>query len=172
MTRRPPIARAGRLARAVATLALFAPHAVRAQRAAPVPAMQLRPALRLDAIVGHDIGMQAAAGVAIRPSYNVRLAMDLGAGATRRGDRWQPAGRVDLLVRWLTDPFRERRRGLSAGGGIGLQVERSRAPRPVAIVTVGVEGSGDGSWVRGVELGLGGGVRVGMTLRRAPPGQR
>lgn len=158
----------------LAAFCLTLPHTARAQRAAAPqpPMMRARPTLRLDAIVDRDARVQAAAGVALRAAYNVRLAVDAGAGAIRRDGVWQPAGRVDLLVRWLTDPFRERRLGLHAGGGIGLQLERSRVPRPVAIVTVGVEASGDGTWVRGVEVGLGGGVRVGMSLRRAPRGQR
>ncbi|HYW51786.1 MAG TPA: hypothetical protein VE861_14320 [Gemmatimonadaceae bacterium] len=153
------------------TLAVV-PAAV-AQRAPAVqPAMRIRPTLRLDAVADRDPGAQVAGGLALRAAYNVRLAVDAGAGTVQRGDTWRGSGRVDLLVRWLADPFRESRWGLSGGGGVGMQFEQARAPRPVAIVTVGIEGRGDGTWVPGVELGLGGGARVGFTLRRAPRGQR
>ncbi len=147
----------------------FGPMSVEAQRApfAP-PAARFRPAFRADAILDRDPGAQLAAGLVVVAAYNVRLALDAGVGGVQRPAGWQASGRVDLLARWLSDPFRESLWGLNAGGGVGVQLERGGAPRPVAIVTLGVEGPSDGAWVPGVELGLGGGVRVGFTLRRVP----
>lgn len=155
-----------------ATLCLT-PRLLVAQRAPfAAPPDRFHPAFRADAIVDRDPGAQVAAGVVAIAAYNLRLALDLGVGGVRRQAGWNTAGRVDLLARWLSDPFRESRWGLNAGGGLGMQLERGQAPRPVAIVTLGLEGRGDGAWAPGVELGLGGGVRAGFTLRRIPTRRR
>lgn len=144
-----------------------------AQRAAAAPPpARVHPAVRADLVVADDPGAQAAFGVVASAAYNVRVELDAGIGAVRRGSVWTSAGRLDLLARWLSDPFRESRWGINAGGGIGMQFERGRGPRPVAIITLGVEGRRDGWWVPGVEVGLGGGVRAGLTLRRATPRRR
>lgn len=134
--------------------------------------MRWRPALRVDAIIDRDPGAQAAVGVAVVAAYNTRLSLDAGIGGVHRADGWRATGRVDLMARVLADPFRQSRWGVSAGGGLGLRPEARRRPGIVGIVVVGVEGPSDGRWVPGVEIGLGGGVRAGLTLRRAPIGRR
>ncbi|MDZ7631250.1 MAG: hypothetical protein U5K74_07860 [Gemmatimonadaceae bacterium] len=126
-----------------------------------------RTTLRADAIIDRDPGAQLGLGLAIPAAYNVRLGVEAGAGGVQRRGGWSPIGRVDLLGRWLSDPFRQSRWAIHAGGGVGVLLEEQRAPRPVAIVTLGVDGPSDGAWVPGVEVGLGGGVRAGLTLRRA-----
>ncbi len=153
---------------------LIVPALVQAQRAqAAVRPSRFRPAIRADAILADQPGAQVAVGMVAAAAYNLRVGLDVGAGGVRRPDGGaEAAGRVDLLARWLSDPFRRSRRAIHAGGGIGVLVAQGAAPRPVAIVTLGVEGTSDGPWVRGVELGLGGGVRVGFTLRRASARQR
>lgn len=130
--------------------------------------MRWRPSIRADAIIDRDPGAQLAIGLAIPVAYNVRIGVDVGGGGVQRNAAWEPAGRVDLLACWLTDPFRESRWRIHGGGGVGLRVESGQDARVVAIVTLGVDGPSDGTWVPGVELGLGGGVRAGLTLRRAP----
>lgn len=138
-----------------------------AQQVAPsAPAHQVFPSVRADFLLDRDPGAQVAVGGAIAAAYNVRLVIDAGVGGVRRVSQWASSGRLDLLARWLSDPFRQSRWGLNAGGGIGVRFEADRMPRTVAIVTVGLEGRGDGRWVRGVEAGLGGGFRLGLTLRR------
>ncbi|MBC7842531.1 MAG: hypothetical protein H7099_09465 [Gemmatimonadaceae bacterium] len=158
----------------VALLLLLAPLVpCAAQRVLP-PArpMLLRPALRADAIIDRDPGAQFALGLAVASTYNVRLELDAGVGGVSRSAGWVPTGRLDLLARWLSDPFRQSRWGISAGAGIGQRVESERTPATVAIVTLGIEGPSDGTWVPGVEIGLGGGLRAGVTFRRAPLRQR
>ncbi len=146
-------------------------HAQRAQSAVRPP--RVRPSLRADAILARESGAQLGAGLAVAAAYNLRLGLDAGIGGVRRADGGvDAAGRVDLLARWLSDPFRQSKRAIHAGGGVGVLVRQGAAPRPVAIVTLGIEGTSDGPWVPGVEVGLGGGVRAGVTLRRAPARQR
>ncbi len=165
--------------RVITRLAIFAsiaflmvPECV-AQAALPRPkATSLRPSLRVDALLDRDPGAQVAVGLAIPAAYNVRLAADVGAGGVNRPAGWASSGRVDLLARVLSDPFRQSRWGLNAGGGVGVRVEEHRTGRVVAIVTLGIEGPSDGAWVPGVEVGLGDGVRAGFTLRRAPAQRR
>ena len=160
--------------RCTLTLLSLAPLATgTAQRSVePQRAAVFRPAIRADAIIDRDQGAQIALGVAVATAYNVRLALDVGAGGVRRETGWASTGRLDLIARALSDPFRRSRWALSAGGGIGQLVERNARPRTIAIVTVGVDGPCDGLWVPGVEVGLGGGFRVGVTFRRAPLGLR
>ena len=134
--------------------------------------MRWRPSLRADAIIDRDPGVQLALGVAIAAAYNTRISIDAGIGGANRPDGWATAGRVDLMARILADPFRQSRWGAYAGGGIGLHPEARRRPAIVGIIALGIEGPSDGTWVPGVELGLGGGVRAGVTLRRAPMRRR
>jgi hypothetical protein len=144
-----------------------------AQRALTEPAaVRWRTAVRADAFVDRDPGAQLAVGLAIPAAYNVRLAADVGIGGVSRDQGWKTAGRIDLLARWLSDPFRQSRWGLNAGGGVGLRVEERAVPRIVAILTLGLEGPGNGSWVPGIEVGVGGGARAGLTLRRASKRRR
>jgi hypothetical protein len=158
---------------ALLMVATLSARSLGAQRAQPVPSVsRWRPAFRIDALIDRDPGAQAAISLSVPADYNVRLSLDAGVGGVRRSAGWATSGRLDLLGRWLSDPFRQSRWGLNAGGGIGEQFERGRPPRTVAIITLGVEGPSDGAWVPGVELGLGGGVRAGFTLRRAPARQR
>ena len=165
-----------RLGRGIGALALTAllPHlSASAQRASsPAPAGRFRPSVRVDAMLDRDPGAQLAVGVAVAAAYSVRIGLDAGKGGVQRSGGWVPAGRLELLARVLTDPFRKARWALSAGGGIGQHYERNASPRTLAIVTIGVDGPSDGNWVPGVEIGLGGGVRAGVVLRRAPRGQR
>jgi hypothetical protein len=154
----------------VALLAVIVAGVAGAQR--PSAAMPFRPAFRLDLITDRDPSLQAALGVGIVTAYNTRLSVDVGGGAVSRATGTRAAARVDLLGRWLSDPFGQGRWGLNAGGGVGLRAEPSAAPRVVALVVVGLEGRSDGQWVRGVEVGLGGGVRAGVTVKRALPRRR
>ncbi len=154
----------------LAILSPFAPAS--AQRVVRTPVDRWRPSLRVDALIDRDPGAQVALGMSTPLDYNVRIAADAGVGGVLRAGGASASGRLDMTVRWLSDPFRQARWAINAGGGIGERFEARRGPRTVAIVTLGVEGPSDGAWVPGVEVGLGGGVRAGVTLRRAPRRQR
>ncbi len=158
---------------AVAFVIICGPSHVVAQRVIPSErASVLLPAVRTDLFFARDPGAQLALGLIASPAYNVRVQLDVGAGGVARTSGWASAGRAELLLRWVSDPFRRARWALHAGGGVGVAVESSRALRPLGIVTLGVEGPAKGRWLPGVELGLGGGVRAGLTMRRVRPGRR
>jgi hypothetical protein len=72
----------------------------------------------------------------------------------------------------LLDPFRQARRGIYVGGGVGARVARQDAPRWLLLGVVGLEPPARGRVVPAVELGLGGGVRAAVVLRRLPRDRR
>ena len=77
---------------------------------------------RADAIVGRGTAAQGGAGVVVPLGIYVRLGIDAAAGATWRGDATRASGRVDVIGRFLLDPFRETRLGLSLGGGVSASL--------------------------------------------------
>jgi hypothetical protein len=98
----------------------------------------------------------------------VRSGLDLAAGATADG----ASGRVDLFARFHFDPFRERKWGPYGGGGISARFDEGRKWRPYLLAFVGLDGPASGGVAPAVELGLGGGARIGVILRRAAPNRR
>jgi len=82
-------------------------------------------------------------------------------------------GRLDVLARFLLDPFRQTRYGLSLGGGMSLRAEQGDRVRPVLLVAVDLEGRRSmRGLVPAVQVGLGGGTRIGVVLRRGAQGAR
>jgi hypothetical protein len=136
---------------------------------AQVPSPTAHPEVRLDVIAGHEPAVQAGAGVQIPMGYYVRVGLDGAVGvptganapSSRRAD-----ARVDLLVRFLLDPFRQSRYGLSVGGGLSARAEPGDHVRPRLLVAMDVEGRRSSHGVvPALQVGLGGGVRVGVILR-------
>lgn len=134
-----------------------------------VPALPQRE-FKAEVVAATDPSAVAAFGLNLRAGWYARVGASLGAGA-----QWREAGptvgvvRADATVRFLLDPFAERRRGLyggvgisalHAGGGIGGQP-------PVLLLLAGVESRPRGGRVWAVEAGLGGGVRIALVRRRA-----
>jgi hypothetical protein len=156
----------------LAALALLAP-AGRAQ----VPKPGVQPELRLDVIAGHQPAVQLGGGVQVPMGYYVRVGLDAAAGVVT-GDREAPTGsagapprrldaRADLLVRFLLDPFRQSAYGLSVGGGLSARAEPGDRVRPRLLVAMDLEGRRSRhGLVPALQLGLGGGVRIGVVLRR------
>ena len=154
--------RRGRCA-AAAALLLLAP---RASLGAQATDARLAPELRVDALGGRGTSAQIGAGVQIPAGAYVRVGV---IGAV--GNRWLDGGyategRADVLARFLLDPFRQSRWGLSAGGGVSLLAHAGDRVRPNLLVALDLEGP---RWSSGVSpafsVGLGGGVRGGVALR-------
>jgi hypothetical protein len=148
--------------------------ALSAQQPATPP---IAPELRVDVITGHDPAIQVGGGVQIPAGYYARIGLDVAVG-TPGGRRLAAGlggldGRIDLLARFLLDPFRQTAYGLSLGGGASLRAERGERARPLLLVALDVEGRRSArGLVPAVQVGLGGGVRVGVILRRGAPGGR
>jgi hypothetical protein len=154
------------LAGAVVVFLAGGPACVRGQE---VATPWVKPELRADVLFGRASAVQVGAGALIPLGYYVRVDLD---GAVGLRDDTRMSGsradaRVDLLTRFLLDPFRQSRFGLSLGGGIGLRAEPGDHVRPVLLAALDVEGRRWSSgWVPALQVGLGGGARVGLVFRQ------
>ena len=151
----------GALLAAIALLAL-ASASVHAQQHVPVV-----PELRIDVIGANPTSVQGAVGVEIPAGTYVRVGVLAGAGATIDGDAAaRAAGRLDLLARFLFDPFRQSRWGFSAGAGVSLRADPGDRVRPRLLAALDLEGRRSrGGLSPSLQIGLGGGVRGGVGMR-------
>lgn len=137
---------------------------------AQLPRPTVQPELRLDVIAGHQPAVQLGAGAQLPLGYYVRLGLDGAVGVPTGSDvpsPRRPDARADLLVRFLLDPFRQSAYGLSLGGGLSARAEPGDRVRPRLLVAMDVEGRRSArGLVPALQVGLGGGVRVGVVLRR------
>ena len=101
-----------------------------------------------------------------------RLAFIVGAGAEWRGQRAAGTAHVDVVSRWLLDPFGQLRWGLYGGAGATVRWTADARARPWLLLVAGAEGPEHGGWRPAIEFGLGGGARLGVVLRRARTGAR
>jgi hypothetical protein len=138
--------------------------AVRAQQAPSV-----YPEVRLDAILGNGTAAQGGVGVVVPAGVYVRLGIDGAAGAVWHDGASSTEGRVDAVARFLLDPLRENDVALSVGGGLSVPIRRDGVKTPYLTVVIDVEGRRQGGLTPALQIGLGGGARVGLVLRRSPP---
>jgi len=125
---------------------------------------------RADGIVGRGTTVQGGLGASVPLGIYVRLGIDAAGGATWRDETTRASGRVDVIGRFLLDPFRETPIGLSFGGGLSVPYADGDARvRPYFTVVVDVEGRTRGPVTPALQVGLGGGVRVGLVLRASQP---
>lgn len=127
----------------------------------------IAPELRLDVLGGGPSSVQGAFGVQIPSGYYVRIGVLAGAGATlERDGTSRAAGRVDVLARFLLDPFRQSRWGFSAGAGVSVRADPGDRARPRLFAALDLEGRrARRGFTPAVQIGLGGGVRGGVGLR-------
>ena len=133
--------------------------------------------LRADAIIARASTVQLGAGFELPMGAYLRSGLTAAAGATRApGGDVRASGRVDAIGRFLLDPFREFRWGPYGGAGVSALYDGRVAGRTrwrgVVVLVLGVEGAATGKVRSAVELGLGGGTRVGVVLRRGGGDQR
>lgn len=127
------------------------------------------PELRADGVFGAGSAVQAGAGLVVPAGVYVRVAADGLVGETWRSGASATAGRAEVVARFLLDPLREAGVGLSVGGGLSMPVGQGRARAPYLTVVVDVEGRRHAGFSPALQIGLGGGARVGVALRRSPP---
>ncbi len=129
---------------------------------------------RVDAIFARSGAVEVAYGFSVPAGIYVRTGLVAGIGAGRHG----VDGRTDAIARFSMDPFRQSRWAPYAGAGLSgrYRSERDGGSRAYLLVFLGLEGPlalgvRDG-WVPAFELGLGGGARVGVILRRGVNARR
>ena len=98
--------------------------------------------------------------------YYVRLGVDVGWGQRDTPTMSYGEWRGDILTRFLIDPFRQQRWGLSLGGGLSFRRDIYLA------AVVDLEGPERLGLLPAVQVGLSGGFRAGLILRRALSGKR
>lgn len=129
---------------------------------------------RLDAIFARSSAVHSAFGFTVPAGIYVRSGLIAGIGAGRHGVE----GRSDLIARFSFDPFRQNRWAPYAGAGLSgrYRSKLDGGSRGYLLVYLGVEGPlplGERKgWVPAVEVGLGGGVRVGLVLRQGVNARR
>jgi len=133
--------------------------------------LQIRPfaqiEARADAILGSPSALQLGGGVNFPVDPYVRFGATIAGGTAREDGRNGTSIRADLTARYLLDPYAETRWGLYGGAGLSARWERDARWRPYLLLVGGVEGPPHGSWRTAFEVGIGGGARVGIVLRRA-----
>ncbi|MFI5311515.1 MAG: hypothetical protein ACHQQ3_09800 [Gemmatimonadales bacterium] len=149
---------------AVVALAATAPSPVAAQDYAFKPRVQWEG--RADGVLGPANSWQAGLGANVPADYYVRLGGTVAAGITQRGDRTVASGRIDAMARYLLDPVAEMRWGPYAGAGFSAAWDDGARWRAYLVALLGIEGPARGGWRTAIEVGLGGGVRAGLVLRR------
>jgi hypothetical protein len=157
----------------VAVLALSsATREVCAQQRSQQPAQRLQPELRADFIGSRAAAAHLGLGLNVPASAYVRLGIVAALGQAWSDGNAIVAGRVDGLVRFVVDPLRESRWAPYAAGGIGGIYDGSEKWRAVLVGVLGAEGPVTGRVVPAIEVGFGGGLRVGVAFRRAMRGRR
>lgn len=148
---------------ALLAVAAFSATEARAQLAAPNRTFQWE--LRAEGSVTPSPGAFLGGGVNIPAGAYARVGAVLSAGVMRDHGETFSAQRGDLIVRFLLDPYAERRLGLYLGGGIGGMIVDGDGSGHLVFV-VGAEGSSRGRIVPAVEAALGGGARIAVVLRQ------
>ena len=145
-------------------LTLVVPAAADSQ----TPEQPLQMEGRLDAIVARTTGVEAGVGLSVPSGIYVRSGLVAGIGAARHGAE----GRTDLITRFSLDPFRQSRWAPYGGAGISgrYRSKLDGGSRAYLLVFLGVEGPLPLGRTSGIvpafELGLGGGARFAIILRR------
>jgi hypothetical protein len=141
---------------------------------AQTPLQPFQSEVRIDGIFARSSAVEAGYGLSIPAGIYVRNGLIAALGAGRHGLE----GRTDFVTRFSLDPFRQSRWAPYGGGGLSGRYRPTEdgGSRAYLLVFLGIEGSPpDGQsagWVPAVEIGLGGGARVGFILRRGIAGRR
>jgi hypothetical protein len=155
--------------------ALFVLLAAASNLQAQAPAdMRVQPELRGDVIaIRNRVAVQAGGGVQVPFGYYTRLGIIAAVGADIAHNGQDASGRLDVIGRFLFDPFRQSRWGVSAGGGVSVRGRAEEALRPYLVAVMDLEGPrSSGGISPAFQLGVGGGVRLGGALRWGSAGSR
>ena len=147
-----------------AFLLMLAPAIATAQR----QLQRWQPEARLEVLAARTSALHLVAGANVITGDYVRLGFLAGGGARRIGDSVRASGRVDVVARFHLDPYRQFKRGFYAGGGGTWLFDDRLTPRVGMLLVIGYEGpAARNTLITGAEIGVGGGVRIGMTIRTA-----
>ncbi len=158
------------LAALFTAVALVSPAAASAQRAE----QKVQAEGRVDGIFSEQTAVHAGLGLSVPAGLYVRTGLVLGAGVGRHGFD----ARTDLIGRFSFDPLRQSRWAPYAGAGVSARFNSTAegGAKGYLLFFLGIEGpvprGRTASMVPAFEIGLGGGARVGIILRRAVHARR
>jgi hypothetical protein len=150
---------------ALVTAAVFSAGIARAQETQQVQVTFI-PQARVDLIAGSVTALQAGLGVVTPLDNYFAIGGTVAAGISRTGF----SGRGDLYGRFSLDPYHTYYWEPYLGGGVTVRADAGGpGTRTYLLGLVGLDGPSAGGIAPGVEIGIGGGVRLGVTLRWATP---
>lgn len=125
---------------------------------------QGRPEFRVDGIFSETQAIHLGAGVLFPLGTYVRSGIIAGAGLSGG----EPSFRGDFVNVFHVDPFRESRWAPYGGGGISLRHDNATdQSNAFLLLILGIEGPRGKAYAPAIEIGLGGGVRAGIVMRRS-----
>lgn len=155
--------------RIILAVTAFTAAAIPADAQQGVSPARVRPEVRVDYLGRNPDAVHAGVGLNIPIGAYVRVGFVGGGGPSWDDGRSGSSARADLITRFSFDPFRERRWGLSAGGGISVRYDKLSPSddrwRALIAVVLDLEGPLRGPVTPVLQVGLGGGTRVGLVLR-------
>lgn len=174
----PRILRIQRIWRIVFGLVPFvAAGHLAAQSGPPLP--RLMNEGRVDARWSRGNSVELGWSLIVPTGVYVRSALTAAGGYVWRDQRWMRESRYEATARFLLDPFRQARYGLSIGGGVGMTNsdglfsepnvigERKQRWRPFLAAFVDLELRKTAGLTPAVQVGFGSGVRAGLVVRSA-----
>ncbi|MDP1859369.1 MAG: hypothetical protein Q8K82_11885 [Gemmatimonadaceae bacterium] len=126
-----------------------------------------QPEFRADVITSRDPTLQIGGGINVPAGIYARVGLTVAGGVAVRDRSVRSAARLDAHGRFLLDPFREYPVGVYGMGGISVMYDGFERWRPLVTVGLGLESRARRGHTTAFELALGGGVRVGVVMRRA-----
>lgn len=148
-----------------------------AQSGPPLP--RLMNEGRVDARWSRSNSVELGWSLIIPSGVYVRSALTAAGGYIRRDQRWTRESRYEATTRFLLDPFRQSRYGLSIGAGLGLTNSdglfgrpdpfgnRPQRWRPYVATFLDLELRKTAGLTPAVQVGLGSGIRAGLVVRSA-----
>jgi hypothetical protein len=122
--------------------------------------------LRVEGIFGTKTAGEVGGGIVLPLGPYVRTGITAQGGLESGSASAKFSGRLDLMTRYLLDPYRENQWGFSIGGGVTVPyAEHPRDVRPRLTVVMDLEGRRRGRFSPAIQAGLGGGARVAVVLR-------
>lgn len=128
--------------------------------------------LRVDAIGSRAPTLQLGVAANVPAGIYVRLGLLAAGGRAWHDGSSRSAARADATIRFLLDPFRESRVGLYGIGGVSAMYDGFEKWRARLLVGFGLEGPASRRLSPSLEVVLGGGLRLGVVVRRSGAGRR
>lgn len=150
------------LAVLIATNAAWAAASAQAFRFVPTVQGEMRTELSVTgrSVAAVGAALNVPAGYYVRVGAGVAFGREIGANPRN-------AGRGEVTVRFLADPFAEWRWGPYAGAGVAMDWRDGQSGRAAVVLVAGTDLPTRARWQPAVEVGVGGGARVAIVLRRA-----